>query len=137
MSISFSYLVVEEEKEPVVLGKMELYDSINSILYSMGMPMTLSGFRYLSKAIYKLYNDKDFYHRAYKSLYIEIAEEDLLKTTGSCVERCMRTAIEACLNNVVGEEVREPIIGKTRIKKMSITEFTNTILLYMDRNMGL
>lgn len=69
-------------------------DPITKVLLSLGVRRTLKGFRYLKYGIELCMDNDEYLLYVFKELYPAIAER--FDTDRKCVERCIRTAVEAC-----------------------------------------
>ncbi len=70
----------------------ELTTLIELLINELGVPSHLKGFKYLSLAVKIVYADPGAIRNVITGLYRNIA--DIYKTTVSCVERDMRTALK-------------------------------------------
>ena len=71
---------------------VELERYVTKIMLVLGVPVHLSGYRYIREAILISVADMEAVNRVTKYLYPKIAE--IYKTTPSKIERAIRTAIE-------------------------------------------
>lgn len=86
---------------------------ITIVLTSLGVSRTIKGFRYLEYGLELCLDNEDYLLYVFKDLYPAIANK--FDTTRSCVEHCIRTAVESCwvrgnrklLINMNGFELRQ------------------------------
>ena len=83
--------------------------NISVALRQLGIPPSLSGFDYCMAAIKLIFENKDFY-RHFTVLYSTIGR--MYNTTGSRVERAMRTAIEVAFK-YAGSDILEEIFANS------------------------
>lgn len=67
------------------------------LLFEIGIPGNLKGYRYLIIAAETVYHDGSAIHNVLKGLYADIARRE--NTNASCVERNIRTAIKIMWDN--------------------------------------
>lgn len=110
----------------------DLTTRVENILYSIGVPPHLSGFRYLTKAI-----EIQYYNQATPmiNLYIDIANYEKQRDplfNYKRVERSMRHAISYAFDcTAIGEEFRKIIFKDPYLLKCSNSFFIYTIVVYL------
>lgn len=72
-------------------GILNLSESIQEILLSIGIPPNIYGYAYITYAVELLLKDSEYQHYVTKGLYVDIARK--YRTTPSRVERAIRHAI--------------------------------------------
>ena len=72
-------------------GILNLSESIQEILLSIGIPPNIYGYAYITYAVELLLKDSEYLHYVTKGLYVDIARK--YRTTPSRVERAIRHAI--------------------------------------------
>lgn len=90
-SFSYTMSMPYEDTIPLTIDKQK---QITDMLYHIGVPTHLKGYRYLQMAIEMCVRDLNVLDSVTKTLYPEIAKEYF--TTPSRVERAIRHAIEVC-----------------------------------------
>ena len=82
----------EAKKNSPVSSAVSLEVRISEILYEIGVPAHLKGYKYIRRAIEHVVKNPDIIDAITKELYPKISQE--FKTTPSRVERAIRHAIE-------------------------------------------
>ncbi|MCI8271483.1 MAG: sporulation protein [Erysipelotrichaceae bacterium] len=110
---------------------MEKLTETKKILFKIGMPPHLDGYRYLKVAIPMVCGDETYLKRMTTGLYPEIAE--MFDTEWWNVERSIRAAIEIVFNKGNSAELYEMFGNTIDAKKSKPTnsQFIATIVEYL------
>lgn len=82
--------------QPMERPMLGLLEDVTDLLHELGVPAHIKGYQYLRDAIVLSVQDSEMLDAITKVLYPEIAKR--YQTTPSCVERDVRSAIEAAWN---------------------------------------
>lgn len=112
---------------------MEITSDIRLLLLDIGIPANFLGFTYIVYAVHLVMDTNDCNCRMTKQLYIETAQH--FNTTQVAVERCMRSAIAACMEygcrDLIEQIFRNSINPKKGIPTNS--QFITSLCLYVAR----
>jgi len=98
--------------------------SISTLLYKLGIPSSVKGYKYVKSALKKCTIDISLLDGITKQLYPEIAKE--FKTTANSVEHAIRNLIKHSCENT-HTELFSLLFGNDLQKNLTNTEFISTI----------
>ncbi len=100
---------VTENQDVSLESKPDIEKVVTELLISLGIPTSLSGFRYIRLGIIMMLKNSESERMSItKTLYPKIAEH--FDTTGSRVERCVRHAVNVAYVNQKNNEILREMI---------------------------
>lgn len=111
-----------------------LREEFSALLRENGMPVSVKGFRYAQEGAILCLQDPSLYRDFRRNLYPLIAAS--YNTTGTCVERCLRIAIESACKRGDPELFYRRFHPDPESGKVSNKEFISCLIeLYKDQQM--
>ncbi|MBP3284119.1 MAG: response regulator [Clostridia bacterium] len=110
-----------ETKEKVTNG---IDYSVSNLLYKLGIPSSVKGYKYVKSALTKCTKDITLLDGITKQLYPEIAKE--FKTTSTSVEHSIRNLVKNSCENT-HTELFSILFGNNLQKNLTNSEFISTI----------
>ncbi len=107
-----------------------LINAANAALERLGVPKKLSGYRYLLAAICAVAEEPGYIDSITSKLYPAVAAK--FASTPARVERCVRTAVEACFSTC-DERIADEILGNIanpKTGKATNSEFIAAVAKY-------
>jgi len=98
--------------------------SISTLLYKLGIPSSVKGYKYVKSALKKCSQDRSLLEGVTKLLYPEIAKE--FKTTSTSVEHAIRNLVKNSCENEHTEQF-DLLFGNNLQKTLTNSEFISII----------
>ncbi len=118
-----------EQLEEKMRKEGSLSRKVGMLLKYIGVPQGVSGYDYLKEAILLGLSDHSYLHNLIKGLYSEIAKK--YNTTHSRVDRCIRHAVQVCIENIDEDSEYVYIIGNSK-NKMINSNFISAIVHFIE-----
>ena len=125
------YIITFEPIPEWLLDALE--EASRQILIELRIPEKLIGFEYLVCAVSQTAENPHRTAYITKDLYPDIAR--LYRTNGACVERSMRTAVQACWSNPSGRAALEQIAGFRLTSRPANAAFIDIVAEYIRSHM--
>lgn len=113
------------------MSTMPTEEEIKNTLRRLGVKTSNRGYSYISYGIWLTLKDKSYLEYVTKSLYVDIARN--FHTSGSCVERDIRTTVEAIWETEDTELLMEICNGVSTTKRPANKKFFAMMHDYFSR----